>query len=133
MKNPVIEAGIPPVPEILLLRFYLEPIKREDDLLIIGDDERTNLALHPHGKIISIDQTTGKLIRFVNSDPTSMAGCIHAFHRYLESIRNCFSDAEEKECVKHLKQEVAGLDPPALSDPNSWWSCVIEQAHDGML
>jgi len=133
MDNPVIEAGILPEPGVLLLTFYPEPEFIGDDLLVIGDDEGTKLAMRPDGMIISVDKETLALVRFVNSSPERLAECIRAYVRYCERIGSCSSEAEELECVDQFEREVREIDADALADPEQFWATIVEQARDGML
>ncbi len=132
MKNPVLEAGIAFEPGSLLLSFNKEAMQ-ERDLLVIGTDEGTTLAIRADGAVVSAEPTTHELVRFVNSSAPAFAGCIAAYQVYGDAVAGCASETEEQACVVILESTIRDLDCSALSDPNHWWSCIVEQARDGLL
>ncbi len=103
------------------------------DVLVVGSDEGTTLALRDDGCIVSIDSSTHQYVRLVCSSALALVGCIRAYRDFGSSIAACSSEAEEQACVIALEANLRDVDPTALSNPENWWSCIIDQARDGML
>ena len=126
MKNPVIEAGYSPKSGILLLEFYEEP-RRVNDLILIGNDYGTELAIRSDHALISIDVNRKKITRFVNTNIQCFIRCLYAYEKFHRDVTTCSTEKEALRGVEKFEQELTCIDPCAINDPDHWWSCILEQ------
>ena len=114
----MVDQYLPSKFERLLLTFYGKAVQPRNGMLLIGDDYGTDLLLDPEdGTIYSVDPNGALPTRFVNSGIKQLAASLAA-HREAEAIGS----------VQHLRSQIHAIDPQALADPDTWWSCVCGSA-----
>jgi hypothetical protein len=128
-----IEAGLPAEYEPLLLKFFDGPLI-PGGWRVIGSDYGCDLQVHlESGSVRAFDPQGEIPTRFVNSSLERFAHCIRAYQQYSADVVVATDESAAKEVVARFRQTVTELDPAATSDPENWWSLILEQNEDGLL
>jgi len=135
MNLQLIEAAVARLPEsyeALLLTFYRAPLEVVEGAVVIGRDDGAELRVDLADGHVSSVGTEGDLpSRFVNSSMDQLACAIAAYRDY--AARACDVDDDEgTRLVQELRRRLEILDAGAISDPERWWSLILEQAEDGL-
>lgn len=131
IKNPVLQIGMEKKPEALMLDFF-QPWKR-NNLLIIGTDEGTLIAVYDNGQLVSVDPDTLEFIRYMNASPTHLVQCIAAYVSYGVAVSETTTEEQALDCVKSFETAINKADASALGKADNWWSCIVAQAYEGNL
>jgi hypothetical protein len=126
-------ARLPERYEPLLLTFYRAPLQVVEGAVVIGTDGgaefRVDLA---SGRVSAVDPEGELPPRFVNSSMDQLADAIAAFRDY--AARVCaVNDDEAARLVQDLRRHLEARDAAAISDPDRWWSLILEQAEIDLL
>jgi hypothetical protein len=120
----------------LLVQFtgVLEHFPRRDgESLAIGNDGGVRLVLAKHsGEVLAIDPAGELPDRFVNSD---LPRFLQFLGRY-EVAQATFAPVTREVATRGaraLRDELRGLDPRAIDDPEAWWAVILEQTEQGFL
>lgn len=131
-----IEAAVAKLPQSygpLLLTFYRAPLKTVDGSVVIGTDDgvefRVDLA---DGHVSGIDPRGNLPSRLVNSSLNQLAEAIAAYLAYAARVRGA-GEAEAARLAQELRRQIAAIDAAATSDPEAWWSLILEHAEGGLL
>ncbi|MEQ4204969.1 SUKH-4 family immunity protein [Actinopolymorpha sp. B9G3] len=81
-------------------------------------------AVHPEGLLPQ---------RFVNSDLPRFLLFLAHFDDHLPDLRDADNQQEARALTGQLRRLFTVTDPIALTDPESWWSLVLEQADEGFM
>jgi hypothetical protein len=116
--------------EPLLLTFHDPGIV--DGATVIGNDYGTQFRL-VESAIFSVDPGANLPDRFVNSSVDQLSGCIAAHIDYVRAIDAADTDEAESTAVESFATTLQRIDPRCLSDPENWWSVIVEQMRNGQL
>jgi hypothetical protein len=138
-KQFLASVGLPHSIELVLLTFYTDSPKLQtlrhagSKFLVIGDDYGTKLCIKEGtGELVSIDDVGELPFRYINSR-------IDVFLVFLEiyltaqQSRKDTTKAEARALAARLRDEFLLLDPPALDNPENWWSVIVEQVEAELL
>ena len=98
--------------------------------LVLADDGGTFLCIdvEDDDHIVSVDAYQELMTRFVNSSVAKFAECLLAYRSLPEPEQ---AKKATKEMIKKqldsLREQFNKIDPKALSDPDNWWSVIIEE------
>jgi hypothetical protein len=136
MNLQTIEAVVARLPESyepLLLTFYQAPLAVVESAAVIGTDDRTEFRVDlADGRVWSIDPQGALPPRPVNSSVEQLAETIAAYREYAARVSGV-DDDEATRLVQALRGRLSGIDVGAASDPEGWWSLILEQAENGLL
>jgi hypothetical protein len=62
-----------------------------------------------------------------------LADAIAAYRDYAARVCDVIDDDEATRLVQELRRRLETMDAGAISDPDGWWSLILEQAEDGLL
>jgi hypothetical protein len=122
----------------------LEVTFHQDDLLVpldvdgvtylkVGDDYGTQLGIEAGTERVWAVDLEGSLPRrFVNSSLADFVAALGIYAQSQPELRTA-SDEQAAGVVDRLRNDLSKLDAPALRDPESWWSVILEQTADGLL
>ena len=135
MNLQLVEAAVARLPESyepLLLTFYRAPLEVVEGAVVIGRDDGAELRVDlANGRVSSVSEETLPS-RFVNSSMDQLADAIAAYRDY--AARVCDVDDDEAiRLVQELRRRLEAMDAEAISDPEGWWSLILEQAEHGLL
>ncbi len=107
-------------------------------LKVIGsEDGQPSICLDESqsGAVLSVDSKQKLMTRYVNSGVREL-GLFLTVHKrdYLDNpkIPN-LSEEEAQPIIDAIEKEFRSVDKSALTDPDNWWSVILEQMRDGML
>lgn len=72
------------------------------------------------------------LERFVNQDRHAFEQCVAAWKSYLAEVGRSKTEGDQLAVVSSFRNRLR-VDRTCLTDPESFWSTVLEQAEQGML
>ena len=116
--------------EPLLLTFH-DP-KVANGNVVIGSDYGTELRM-VDSAIVSVDPTGTLPDRFTNSSIEQLAACLEAHDRFTHTVDAAGNEEAESLAVDAFVSAIRQIDPDCLSDPENWWTVVIEQIQTGNL
>lgn len=126
-------AALPTKYEPLCLSFTREFRSTDDGAVVVGSDEGTEIRVDlVSGRVTSADPQTARTTRLVNSSIDQLVASIAAYDEYAGRVRDV-DDEDAKHLVRELRQRLSTIDPAVTADAESWWSLIVEQAHDGLL
>jgi SUKH-4 immunity protein len=132
----LVEAAVTTLPqsyEPLLLTFYRPPLKVVEGAAVIGTDEGSEFRIDlASGRVSSVDPKGVLPSRFVNSTINQLADAIAAHREYASRVCNV-DEADASRVVQELRRRLTVADAAATSDPEAWWSLILEQAKNGLL
>jgi hypothetical protein len=132
----LVEAAVARLPESyapLLLTFYRAPLEVVEGAVVIGTDDGAELRVDlADGRVSSVGTTGDLPSRFVNSSMDQLADAIAAYRDYAARVCDVNED-EATRLVQDLRRRLEAMDAGPISDPEGWWSLILEQAEDGLL
>jgi hypothetical protein len=99
---------------------------------VVGRDERCLFCMDADGCLWLVDPDGQLPTRFVDSSMQQFGAILSAFQRVWANRQDAGED-EAAEATAELTAAIAGLDPHALNDPDSYWPVLLEQMRDGLL
>jgi len=136
MNLQLVETAVTRLPESyepLLLTFYRAPLEVVDGAVVIGTDEGAELRVDlADGRVSAVDPEGELPVRFVNSSMDQLADASAAYRDYAARVCNVDED-EATRLVQDLRRRLEAMDAGSISDPEGWWSLILEQAEDGLL
>jgi hypothetical protein len=96
--------------------------------IALAEDGPTLLCLGPRGVVAIEAEGT----RFANESIAQLSRMIEIYAEYRELVRT-LSDEEAEQWVLRIAQRMTECDQRALSDPESYWSVILEQMEYGHL
>lgn len=133
--------GLPDLSETLItiedLRFF------EDDKLCCYPKDKTKIIIgEDSGGVLCLDKDTGIMyslgdehypIMFVNSSIEDFLRCLYIYKLSYDDHAEDITENEELSLFYHLTSEFNKIDTEILSDPENWWSHMIELLSYGEL
>lgn len=83
------------------------------------------------GTVWAVDVDSGAL-RYINRSVSAFGRCLALLARTLPGMRDQDPYAAGR-TVAEFQEELAGIDASVFTDPEHWWSVVVEQMWDGLL
>jgi hypothetical protein len=137
MNLQLVEAAVTRLPESyepLLLTFYRAPLEVVEGAVVIGTDDGAELRVDlADGRVSSVDPEGDLPSRFVNSSMDQLADAIAAYRDHAARVCDVIDDDEAIRLVQELRRRLEAMDAGAISDPDGWWSLILEQAEHGLL
>jgi len=101
---------------------------------VIGTDEGSEFRIDlASGRASSVDLKGVLPSRFVNSTINQLADAIAAHREYASRVCNNVDEDDASRVVQELRRRLTVADAAATSDPEAWWSLILEQAENGLL
>ena len=133
-KSFLCEVGLP-IQEDWNFRFdgndRFPPLKDKPHYRRIGIDDPMPFCLDEegNGRVIEV---TDKLELFVNSSVELFAECLLLFQQYRNAAYGRPKE-EGDQMLEITRARIETADPPALADPNTFWSLIVEQMEYELL
>ncbi|MEV8093989.1 nucleic acid/nucleotide deaminase domain-containing protein [Kitasatospora sp. NPDC085879] len=98
----------------------------------IGSDYGREICVTPGtGEVWAVGRRSGRAL-YVNRSVERYAGCLELLRRAWPQ-RVGLGPADSAGHTAEFQHAVAALDGTAFSDPENWWSVILEQHWDGLL
>ena len=100
----------------------------------IGFDGPVSICIDEEheGHIVADESAIGGQTRFMNASIQRFAAFLTLYEMYRRASRGV-SESKAIEIVENVEKLMREIDPDALSDPNSYWSLILEQMRNALL